>query len=97
MYNPSILVPYDYAPSACIAPYSKERRLYLHPNPTHDGIGLFGELYGFVKMELYDLTGRKLTETKNFTFDLSLYNAGIYLIRVHFDNGETLALKGLKK
>jgi hypothetical protein len=95
MYNPSILTPYDTIDN--IIPYSKDLRLYLYPNPTTDGMALFGELQGFKKIEIYDLAGRKLTETGSYTFDLSPYSSGVYLVKVHFANGETVTKKAVKQ
>ena len=94
MYDTTLLTPYPTRIEDI--PYSQSRRVYLHPNPTTGSMRLLGELDGFVKIEIYDITGRKLIEKEYLDFDLTTYNSGIYLVKAYFSNGEAITLKAIK-
>lgn len=61
----------------------------IYPNPAQANLTV--ELEGMHSIELLDLTGRvilvKQVQGNATTFDVSNLNSGIYMIRVHADNG----------
>lgn len=65
--------------------FAIEKEIKIFPNPSEDGKFFFSEPSSY---EIYDVTGRKLTQGQNATnVTLSNYKNGIYLIK--FDNGNT--------
>ncbi len=89
MEDSSLLIPYEYNDTLpdYVPSFGQERRLYFTPNPASGNSTLCGHVEGYQKMELYDLSGRKLTETHSFTINLLPYAPGIYLVKIHFEKG----------
>ncbi len=74
--------------------------LRVYPNPVTNGIASIGFLAGVpqnIRMELFDLSGRKIREQSAFSFsgsetvlDLQGISSGSYLVRIHFDGKEEI-------
>ena len=59
--------------------------IVLFPNPTKENITVsIGNYHGFIKTEVYDLLGNKLTSFKNKTISLKDFGNGIYLLKIYF-------------
>jgi hypothetical protein len=64
-----------------------------YPNPAQDYINIdYKTGNKILSIELYDVIGQKIFTQKGifsnpFRFDLSDYRAGIYFLRMHFENG----------
>lgn len=84
--DPSLLIPYEYD-TLHIVSYEQERRLYLYPNPTEGKAMLMGHVENFEKLDIYDFSGRKISESNTLSFDITTYPSGIYLVRAHFKGG----------
>ena len=72
-------------------------------NPT-DGISfVYGYMYGYKNIELFDMQGRKLGvlfEAQDFAMlfiDLTPYPAGTYIVRINFERGVSVVRKVVKK
>ena len=59
--------------------------IVLFPNPTKENITVsIGNYNGFIKTEVYDLLGNKLTYFENNTISLNDFGNGIYLLKIYF-------------
>ena len=59
--------------------------IVLFPNPTKENITVsIGNYNGFIKTEVYDLLGNKLTSFENNTISLKDMSNGIYLLKIYF-------------
>ncbi len=65
----------------------------IYPNPATGWFAVKSQ--GVVKVEVYDMSGRKIAEQqgKAVGFDSSIWNKGIYLVRIIDRNGEVAARK----
>ena len=72
-------------------------KISIHPNPTKENITVsIGNYHGFIKTEVYDLLGNKLTSFENNTISLKDFGNGIYLLKIYF--GEKMQeIKVVKK
>lgn len=74
--------------------------LIVHPNPTSDQLFIRAEFF-ITKAACYDLTGRFVfEETVNGYYknlDLSKISAGVYLLRLHGDDGKKKVVKVVKR
>ena len=104
-HNPEFAQPFVPDDSVGIEDYldRREREIYLYPNPT-DGISyVYGYMYGYKNIELFDMQGRKLGvlfEAQDFAMpyiDLSPYPAGTYIVKINFDRGVSVVRKVVKR
>ena len=59
--------------------------IVLFPNPTKENITVsIGNYHGFIKTEVYDLLGNKLTSFENNTISLKDFGNGVYLLKIYF-------------
>ena len=103
-HDPSFAGPFVPDDSVGIEDYlnRREREIYLYPNPT-DGISfVYGYMYGYKNIELFDMQGRKLGvlfEAQDFAMpyiDLSPYPAGTYIVKINFNRGVSVVRKVVK-
>ncbi len=72
----------------------KEGLLNIYPNPTDDiiHIALDQKILANMKIDLYDIMGRKIEtvelSSENISLDLSSYISGVYLLQFHSVDGE---------
>ena len=68
----------------------------VYPNPTNGKVVVDGLPSTFRTMEVFDFQGRKIAQTAQSEYDFSSCPAGLYFLRIHFHNGETITLKVMK-
>lgn len=96
--DPSLLTPYEYGDIG-ITSYEQNQKYQLYPNPTSGEVSLGNALvahayiHDYLKMELYDLSGRKLTETTAYSLNLAPYAPGMYIVKIQFINGQAVSRK----
>lgn len=66
------------------------------PNPTDKFIKINTE-NALKSVEVLSITGQKISETKENTFDVSRLTKGNYFIKITFENGKTSTKKFIKK
>lgn len=76
---------------------AKENNSRIAPNPAKDRLTIdFDTDYRNIIVEIYDQTGRRLevltlpSACRSHTMDLQNYKSGVYFIRIHADNEESL-------
>ena len=67
----------------------------IYPNPTTGELTINNEQLTINRIELYDVTGKKLFEEKEnltvlLSYDLTVFPAGIYFIKIQTENGTVL-------
>jgi len=85
----------DYILPASISKLSNNYDIEIYPNPTSDIITVRTN-QKIIKIDLYDLTGKLLETTSRLTLDFSNFNAGQYIIKIHFKTGENIERKIIK-
>ena len=103
-HNPEFATPFVPDDSVGIEDYlnRREREIYFSPNPTDGKSYVYGYMYGYKNIELFDMQGRKLGvlfEAKDFAMpyiDLSPFPAGTYLVKINFDRGVNVVRKVVK-
>lgn len=68
----------------------------IYPNPTADRVSV-KSAKSIKSLELFDLTGKKITSTLNKELDLSDYSKGIYMLKANFIDGASESQKIIKK
>lgn len=65
--------------------------LNIYPNPVNDKLTIETEA-NIEEISIYDAFGRLMTKVngQTTTVDVSEYNAGVYIMKVRIDNGETV-------
>ena len=69
--------------------------ILVYPNPTADRIYIKTEKT--FNAELFDLTGRKIQQTKQKQLDMSSLSSGAYILNVTTENNKIQSFKILKK
>lgn len=69
----------------------------IFPNPTYDKFTIELKKSKILRIEVYNLTGQKIIETKNNHISLKQYNSGIYIIKIRDENNNTTTQKVIKK
>jgi len=67
----------------------------VYPNPANDVINIKG-LHNLSRVEMFDVTGKKVLETSQLTndqLDMASYNAGIYVLRLTDVNNNSITKK----
>ncbi len=59
----------------------------IYPNPTSGFIQIETKNALFTKVEVYNILGNKIMTSTRNNLNLSLYGAGIYLLKIHTDKG----------
>lgn len=60
----------------------------IYPNPTSGIVNIGGDLKEIKKVEIFDLTGKKVDSSiENYSIDVTFLNSGIYLMRIVDKNG----------
>ena len=104
-HNPEWATPFVPDDTVAIDEYyqKRENSIYLYPNPTDGKTAVCGYLWDYQSAELFDLRGRKLDEyaaARNFdsgpVFDLTLYPAGTYIVKINFERGMSVVRKVIK-
>ena len=103
-HNPEFATPFVPDDSVGIEDYlnRREREIYFSPNPTDGKSYVYGYMYGYKNIELFDMQGRKLGvlfEAKDFAMpyiDLSPFPAGTYLVKINFERGVSVVRKVVK-
>jgi len=77
--------------------------LQVYPNPASDRINILFDLVGQANIEIIDMTGRRVHNTRynsggftNYALDVSSLNPGVFFIRVSAD-GESNVLRFIKE
>ena len=77
--------------------------LQVYPNPASDRINVLFDLVGQADIEIIDMTGRRVYNTRhnaggftNYSLDVSSLNPGVFFIRVSAD-GESNVLRFIKE
>ena len=111
-HNPEFTQPFVPDDTTNISDYldKRESDIYLYPNPTSGPTSICGYMYDYKNIELYDLQGRKLADLVEMwnpsnaqsmqpipAFDLSLYPAGTYLVKLNFNRGVSVVRKVVKR
>lgn len=68
----------------------------LYPNPTN-GILNIQTTFDIKTTEVYAITGQLLTTGNSKIIDLSGLNTGMYIVKIHFKNGQTATQKVVKQ
>ncbi|MDN3705705.1 T9SS type A sorting domain-containing protein [Myroides ceti] len=68
----------------------------VYPNPSTGNITVKSE-YGIVKVEMFDMSGKRVADFTTAAFDISHLPAGVYQTRVELDNGKETFIKIVKK
>ena len=110
-HDPEFATPFVSDDSVGIEDYldRRESDIYISPNPTSGPTYVYGYMYGYQSIELYDLQGRKLADLVEAwnpsdaqtmqpipAFDLSPYPAGTYLVKINFNRGVSVTRKVVK-
>mgnify|MGYP003307617734 FL=1 len=67
----------------------------IYPNPVNENfVTIISPVQGLKEIEVYSVTGRKLTDTRTYksTLNLSSFNSGIYMVKVTI-NGQSKVSK----
>ena len=68
-----------------------DEEFLIYPNPTSGLLFISTEKTGAYQVEIFDLRGRiiykEMRESKKSEFDLSLCDAGVYVLKVTNDKG----------
>jgi hypothetical protein len=73
----------------------EKKSIQCYPNPFTDKIEIQAE-EGIVRIELFDLSGKKMAESDNSTLNTDALLPGIYVLKAHSKNGEIYHQKVLK-
>ena len=103
-HNPEFATPFVPDDSVGIEEYyqNREREIYFSPNPTDGKSYVYGYMYGYKNIELFDMQGRKLGvlfEARDFAMpyiDLSPYPTGTYIVKINFERGVSVVRKVVK-
>jgi len=68
----------------------------LYPNPVHDYLTIEIGNSSISKSEIYDLTGKKILETKSNILNVNHLENGIYMIKITAENGAVTTQKIIK-
>ena len=111
-HNPEWTTPFVPDDTTNISDYldKRESDINLYPNPTDGQTFIYGYMYDYKSIELYDLQGRKLADlVEKLTpseaqtmqpipaFDLTPYPAGTYLVKINFNRGVSVVRKVVKR
>jgi hypothetical protein len=85
----------SYQPGECLGVGINQtalKEIVLFPNPSSDKIYLIGNQLSEVKAyQIYSMEGRKIYETDfSQAIDVSMLNAGKYLLRLNFTSGQVM-------
>ncbi|KAF0237930.1 MAG: secreted protein with CotH lamin and Por secretion system C-terminal sorting [Prolixibacteraceae bacterium] len=74
----------------------------IYPNPAQSKITIESNQIQLISFELFDLSGRKMTEQNNinssiFTIDVESFMPGIYILKLHSGNKDSFVKKFIKK
>jgi len=61
------------------SPLNTAKEVIIHPNPTTGKFRVESLKFGVEKVEVFDLFGRKVLESKESEIDMSSYPAGLYI------------------
>ena len=67
-----------------------------YPNPTNDWVTIVTDDLSFIKIELYDQLGSKLTSTSDRKLSLNSYEKGVYFLKIFYQN-KTSVIRILKQ
>lgn len=73
-----------------------EQTFTIYPNPVSDFLSINSKST-ISKTEIFDLSGKKILESKQNTIDVKSFSSGIYIVKVTDINGNISALKFCKK
>ena len=69
----------------------------IYPNPTYDEITLnINNYHGPIKVQIHDLNGKLVKETKERKINLSSFQSGVYTLLVNYGDKE-MSLKVMNK
>ena len=79
-----------------------ENVVNIYPNPAQSKITIEGNHHLFNSFEIFDLSGRKMTEQNNinssiFTIDVESFMPGIYILKLHSGNKDSFVKKFIIK
>jgi hypothetical protein len=69
----------------------------LYPNPTNDILTIEDQNNSINYLEIYTLLGQKIATTTHKTLSLQSTAAGMYLLKLYFNNNTTQVIKIIKK
>jgi len=73
-----------------------KNKVGLYPNPTNGMLNI--QTTSEIKTtEVYTITGQLIAVGTSKTIDLSVTNSGIYIIKIHFQNGQTATQKVVRQ
>ena len=59
----------------------------IYPNPTSGLLNITSEEHNIRMISIFDLSGVRMFETKNTTFDISHFSAGVYVVQIVTEKG----------
>ncbi|WP_027382775.1 T9SS type A sorting domain-containing protein [Epilithonimonas caeni] len=75
---------------------ARNKNITVYPNPTADYIYVSGNKK-ITSLELYNSNGQKVLKTGESKMDLAPVTAGVYILKIVTENGETSSSKIIKK
>lgn len=74
----------------------KKTEVKIHPNPSNTKITI-SSLNKILKNEVYNLNGQLLRSSKKNAINIKDFSPGEYVVKVYFDNNESVTKKIIKK
>lgn len=79
------------------SPENLKEEISIHPNPTTGELTVETHGRASENVALFDIFGRKVFETNENTFNINHLPEGVYIIKIHLENGEIVTRKVVKQ